>query len=315
MKKPLKSAVVTSFLGLLLMTGCSTQTPQEEAPPMLLCTTTMLADLAQEIAGDTIEIQSLMTTGSDPHLYEASAGDLILLENAQGVFYHGLHLEGKMADILEKMESQGKVVFSLEEAIPSEYLLETQDNSYDPHIWFDPQLWGMSAQYLTQALSQWNPKEASYYEENLQGFLEELLDLDLYIRQEIEKIPENSRVLVTAHDAFGYFAQRYGFQVEGIQGIATNTEASAKDIHDIATIIATQEIKSIFVESTVSPKNMEALQEAVAAQGFSVEIGGTLHSDSLGDIEKGEHTYVGCYLANIRTIIQGLTPSQEEVLP
>ncbi len=298
--------VLLSFL--LLGVGCAvtqTTTSQEQGIS-LVTTTTMLQDLAEIIGGEHINATCLLTVGVDPHLYEATAKDVTTLENAEIILYHGLHLEGKMGDLLENMEQGDKTILSVEKALPSPLLLADEDNpsAYDPHVWFDVGLWEMVASYLAQSLSTLDPDHAEDYQANLQDYLAELSALEEEIVTELEKIPPQSRVLITAHDAFQYFGNAYNVEVRGIQGTATNTEATTQDMSNLADFIVEREIKAIFVETSVSSKNMEALQEAVVAQGFSVEIGGELYSDSLGE---GEHsTYVETFRANLHTMVQAL---------
>lgn len=294
---------------LASLTSCSTTetASQEESQTIqLISTTTMLHDLAVVIGGEHISPTCLVSPGVDPHLYEATAKDITLLENADVILYHGLHLEGKMGDLLENLEQWDKSVLSVEKALPSPLLLADQDDPkvIDPHVWFDIKLWSMVADYLAQSLATHDPDNAQAYQANLQAYLAELEALEAEMHQEIEKIPVPSRVLITAHDAFQYFGEAYGFEVMGIQGTATNTEATTQDMSNLADLIVARDIKAIFVETSVSSKNMMALQEAVEAQGHSVAIGGELYSDSLGD---GEHdTYIETVRANIHTIVQAL---------
>lgn len=274
----------------------------------IVATTTMLQDLCAVVGGDKVQVTGLITVGIDPHTYEPSAKDSSLLENAQVIVYHGLHLEGKMTDVFSHMSQQGKQIIAIEHAIDPSQLLQDEEelDSPDPHIWFDPLLWVEACLFLSAELGTIDPENQQYYQENATAYVAELLRLDQYIKEEIEKIPAESRVLVTAHDAFQYFAQRYDFQVEGIQGIATNSEATTADIRYLADFIVENQIKAVFVETSVSSKNMEALQEAVAAQGFSLALGGTLYSDSLGEGEF--QSYLASYRANIDCIVSALSP-------
>lgn len=297
---------------LMMLTACSIDattredTTTEESTLQVVATTTMLHDLCMIVGGEKVQSQGLIAVGIDPHSYQPSAGDTNLLEGADVIVYHGLHLEGKMGELLAHMETQNKYIITVEDGIDPETLLVDEEDATvpDPHIWFDPFLWMDATYHIAQELGKKNPENQAYYESNARTYVEELKELDLYIQECIGKIPEESRVLITAHDAFQYFANRYGFEVQGIQGIATNAEATTADISTLADFIVERQIKAVFVESSVSSKNMEALQEAVMAQGFMVEIGGELYSDSLGTGEHG--SYIGTYRGNIETIVVAL---------
>lgn len=278
-------------------------------PLHVVTTTTMIYDLALILGGEHITCTGLMNTGIDPHLYQASAGDVTTLNNADVIIYNGLHLEGKLGTILGQLEKQGKFIICLEDGFDNSCLLIHEDsllNTYDPHVWFDVTLWAQAATYVAQSLSQIDPDNATSYEERLQSYLSELATLEEYIHNRIEELPTNQRILITAHDAFQYFGNAYGFQVMGLQGISTDTETSTSQIIELADYIVAHEIKAIFVESSISTKNMEALQAAVNARGFQVEIGGELYSDSLGDATTGHNTYITTAKANIDTIVDGL---------
>lgn len=276
--------------------------------PVALSSTTMLRDLLSQIAGDTLTVEGLMGPGVDPHLYEASAGDLRKFQNADLVAVHGLHLEGRLGKVMESLDKINKKVIVLENGLDTSKLLNDEDNAeiYDPHTWFDVALWKDSAIHVTEQLSKFYPEHANQYQERLASYLSELDDLDAYIRTEIAKIPEESRVLVTAHDAFRYFGRAYGVEVRGLQGISTEAEAGTADIVDLADFIVKRKIKAVFVESSVSDKSLRALQEATKAQGFELSIGGELYSDSTGDAASGHESYIAMLKHNVDTIVAAL---------
>lgn len=296
--------IITIFMTAIILTSC-TSTEQTEKLN-IVTTTTMLNDLVKIIGEGIVETEGLCGYGIDPHSYNATAGDIIKMTNADIVIYNGLNLEGKMGDVFSTLESQNKNIIVLENGIDESLLLrdEESNDEYDPHIWFDVSLWKECAIHITQELSRIDEQNAETYSENLSQYVLELDELDAYVTQKVEELPENKRVLITAHDAFNYFGERYGFEVIGLQGINTQTEASTKDISDLAGYIVENEINSIFVETSVSSKNLEALQEAVKAQGFTVTIGGELYSDSLGDTM--QDTYINMFKYNIDTIVGGL---------
>lgn len=295
----------------VLLAGCSA--PVVSAGPAedrlnVVATTTMLADLSTVIGGERVTVDGLMGPGIDPHLYQASAGDVSLMQNADVVVYNGLHLEGKMGEIFEALSGQGPTVICIEDGLDETKLLAWEDDSsvHDPHIWFDVSLWKNAAKIVADGLSQADPDGKGEYEANLETYLAELNETDEYIRGRASELPESQRVLVTAHDAFQYFGKAYGFEVRGLQGISTDAEAGTADVSGLAGFIVERQIKAIFVESSVPPKTIEALQAAVKAKGFDVAIGGELYSDSLGDAESRADTYILTVKANIDTIVDAL---------
>lgn len=304
-------AVLLYCLFTSLLSSCSAQpaaSTVESDKLQVVATTTMLADLAESIGGEHLEVTGLMGPGIDPHLYQASAGDVTSMQNADIVIYNGLHLEGKMGDVFASLEQQNRTVICIEDGLDTSALLEDEDDAGipDPHIWFNVALWKDAARHLSGRLCEADPAGAADYQLNLEGYLIELDELDSYIRGRVEELPEHQRVLVTAHDAFRYFGEAYGFEVKGLQGISTDAEAGTADVSTLAAFIADNEIKAIFIESSVPPKTIEALQAAVQARGFDVAIGGELYSDSLGDTGSGDDTYILTFRANIDTIVDAL---------
>lgn len=295
----------------LLLAGCSApaaNTGSTNDKLNIVATTTMLADLSTVIGGERTAVDGLMVPGVDPHLYQASAGDVSLMQKADVVVYNGLHLEGKMGEIFENLSGQGTSVICIENGLDKSRLLVSEDDSsvYDPHIWFDVSLWKEAAKIVAEGLSEADPDGKTDYEANLESYLKELDEIDIYIRNRAAELPESQRVLVTAHDAFQYFGEAYGFEVRGLQGISTDAEAGTADVSNLADFIVERKIKAIFIESSVPPKTIEALQAAVKANGFDVVIGGELYSDSLGDVESGAETYILTVKSNIDTIVDAL---------
>ncbi len=311
-KLPILTIIVFLLVFCLItifLNSCSNQNQSSSDGKLnITATTTLLTDLAKEIGGDQVNITGLMGPGIDPHLYQASAGDVTKLQEADIVIYNGMHLEGKMGDVFASLREQGRNIICIEDGIDSSNLLEDEENPgfYDPHIWFDVSIWKEAAEYVSSQLSSIDPDSVKSYAENLENYLIELDELEEYIRNRVDEVPKNQQVLVTAHDAFGYFGNAYGFDVIGLQGISTAAEAGTADVSNLAEFITANQIKAIFVESTVPPKNIEALQAAVVARGFEVEIGGQLYSDSLGDESSGQDTYIQTFRTNIDTIVDGL---------
>lgn len=294
---------------MLLLSGCSKPAANVNSSKDTLnvvATTTMLSDLSKIIGGDRVTVNGLMGSGIDPHLYQASAGDVNLMQKAQIVVYNGLHLEGKMGEIFENLNDQN--VICIEDGLDPSMLLmsEADSNIYDPHIWFDVTLWKQAALTVADGFKEADPEYAKQYDENLANYLKELEELDAYILSRTSELNEDQRVLVTAHDAFQYFGKAYGFEVKGLQGISTDAEAGTADVSALADFIAVRQIKAIFVESSVPPKTIEALQSAVKAKGFDVAIGGELYSDSLGGENSDAQTYILTVRSNIDTIVDAL---------
>ena len=298
-------AAALSFSGC----GKSASASDSAGKMKVVATTTMLTDLARQIGGDKVEVSGLMKAGVDPHLYQAGAGDVDAMNKADIVVYNGVHLEGKMGAIFDNLHAQKKPTIRVSDGIPSETLLDFEEDgekTKDPHIWFSVKNWKAAAKEVAKGFSEKDPKNKSYYEDHLNAYLAELDNLDKYIRKEVESVPKDSRILVTAHDAFAYFARDYGFEVKGIQGISTASEAGTSDISTLAAFIAEHKIKAVFVESSVPHKTIESLKAAVKARGFDVSIGGELYSDSLGGESTKEGTYIGMYEHNIKTITEAL---------
>ncbi len=310
--KKLSFSIIALFMIGTLITGCNASNGNKDAfntdgKYNVVATTTMLSDLTRAIGGEYVEVKGLMGPGIDPHLYKASAGDVSLMQKSDMIVYNGLHLEGKMAEVFENLTDSGKLVVTISEGIDEAKLLESDDGGiYDPHIWFDVNLWKDAAVELAEGLKKLAPEHSEKFEANLQSYLAELDELNEYIIQRASELPEKNRVLITAHDAFNYFGNAYGFEVKGLQGISTASEAGTSDLRELANYIVENQIKAIFIESSVPHKNIEALQEAVKAKGFEVKIGGELYSDSIGDIGTDTETYIETFKSNIDTIVDAL---------
>jgi manganese/zinc/iron transport system substrate-binding protein len=277
-------------------------------PIQVVATTGMVADAAQNIGGERVQVTALMGPGVDPHLYKASAGDVERLQGADIIFYNGLHLEAAMGEVLERMHGRVTTV-AVAEDIATELLLPSDiyENQYDPHVWFDVKLWSAAAERVRDALIELDPASAALYRENAGRYLAGLEELHAYVRAQAEQVPAEQRVLITAHDAFRYFGRAYGFEVRGLQGISTASEAGTADVQELAAFIAERKIPAIFVESSVPQRTIEAVQAAVQARGFSVRIGGQLFSDAMGDPGTPEGSYDGMVRHNIDTIVGALS--------
>lgn len=284
------------------------QTDVKDRKLKVVATTSQVADLIKEIAGDAIVLEGLMGAGVYPHLYKASEGDVTKFYNADAIFYSGLHLEGKLEDVFEKMRHQGKVTVAVSDAISKSDLISSADfaSSYDPHFWFSILQWKNAATYVGNELSKLDAKNAEVYAKNVQSYIEKLTQLELKNIVQLEVLPVEKRILVTAHDAFAYFGKTYDFEVVSLQGLSTATEAGVQDVQRLSDFIIKHNIKAIFIESSVPVRTVEALQAAVRAKNHEVVIGGTLFSDALGNPNSKEGTYIGMYNYNMKTIIKAL---------
>ena len=274
----------------------------------VVTTTSMITDLVKNIGGDYINLQGLMGSGVDPHLYKASEGDVTKLVNANVIFYNGLHLEGKLVEVFEKMGTATKTPIALGDVLDKSTLIGSNyfASSYDPHVWFDINYFRQFTKKVTQVLSEKDPDNAANFRANERAYLLRLENLQSRITTIIETLPRDKRILVTAHDAFNYFGKAYDFEVVGLQGLSTATEAGVQDVQNLSTFIIENNIKAIFVESSVPKRTIEALQAAVISKGHEVAIGGTLYSDALGNAGTVEGTYIGMFEYNVNTIVNAL---------
>lgn len=299
-----------SLLGIILLFSACGPKGEGEANNKefsIVATTGMLGDAIEQIVGNTAEVISLMGPGVDPHLYKASFSDLGLLENADVVVYNGLHLEGKMGKILEKLSKQKTVIVAAEGLAEGELLqVGLTGSALDPHIWFDVALWREVVLFLGETLAQVNDEHASAYRLNAKAYADSLSKLHRWVDSIIASIPQERRVLITAHDAFGYFGRAYKIEVRGLQGISTVSEFGLKDVRDLADFIVQRNIKAVFVESSIPERSLEAVVSGVKERGGELRIGGTLYSDAMGEAGTTEGTYIGMVEHNVETIEEGL---------
>jgi manganese/zinc/iron transport system substrate-binding protein len=305
-------ALLTLLLGCL-SPGCLNSSGQTAGkagfagkyPIKVVCTTGMVADLVRNIGGPHVEVVQLMGEGIDPHLYKTSTADIDKLSAAEMIFYSGLHLEGKMGDVFVKM-ARHKPVFAVTEGVPEELILEVGEGHYDPHLWFDVSLWSRCAEVVEQAMAGYDTAHAEEYRRNSAAYRERLATLHEECKSRIAAIPPERRVLVTAHDAFNYFGRAYDMEVKAIQGISTESEAGVREINELVAFITQRKIKAVFVETSVSDRNIRALVQGCQAQGHKVVIGGELFSDAMGQPGTPEGTYEGMVRRNVETIVKAL---------
>lgn len=273
----------------------------------IVATTSMLTDAVKAIAGDAaVQVYGLMGCGIDPHLYRARESDVHKLASADVVIYNGLHLEGKMGQVLEGMNRFTHVI-NVSDALDTQKLRTAEfENLYDPHIWFDVTLWIRVVHYIQETLMQLEPEHAAIYKHNGDEYINQLKELHAYVQQRINEVAPDKRILITAHDAFGYFGEAYGFEVVGLQGLSTDSDISTKDIQQLADYIVQKQMPTIFVETSIPQRSLVAVQQSVAAQGWRVEIGDELYSDALGDEESGAATYIDMVKHNVDAIVDSL---------
>lgn len=292
-----------------LATGCGGPAEQPAAAGRLrvTCTTGMVADLARHVGGERVEVDCLMGPGVDPHYYKASQGDLERLSGAGVIFYNGLFLEGKMEDIFAKMARERRVVPVAGE-LPEALLRKPPEfqGHHDPHVWFDVSLWRQTIPTVVAALAAADPAGAQAYQQRGAAYAARLDTLHQWVQQQIANIPAPQRVLVTAHDAFGYFGLAYGVEVMGLQGVSTVAEYGVNDVNRLVDLIVDRRLKAIFVESSVPQRSINAVREGCQGRGHEVQIGGTLYSDAMGGPGSGAETYTDMVRANVDLIVAAL---------
>ncbi|MBQ0735688.1 metal ABC transporter solute-binding protein, Zn/Mn family [Aquimarina celericrescens] len=300
--------IIIIITASLFLCSCKKEVKDKNQKLNVVTTTSMITDLVKNIGGDAIEVKGLMGSGVDPHLYKASEGDVSKLVNADIIFYNGLHLEGKLVEVFEKMESQDIKTIAIGESLKKNTLIGSDyfASNYDPHIWFSVDNWKIITSFVIKTLQEIDPKNAEIFKTNGEVYLSKLTELERKLEAKIETLPKEKRILVTAHDAFSYFGKAYDFNVVGLQGLSTATEAGVQDVQKLANFIIEKQVKAIFVESSVPKRTIEALQAAVKSKNHEVAIGGTLFSDALGNTGTKEGTYIGMFEYNVNTIINAL---------
>jgi len=302
-------AIALALLAGAAMSGCHEQADGELSYPYRITVTTgMIADIVRNVAGEHAQVTQLMNAGVDPHLYRPTSSDVTRIRQSHIVFYNGLMLEGKMADTFVRLSNSGKPIHAVTELLAQgdDYVMTDDADHFDPHVWMDVKGWMAAVKAVAGALSDFDAQHSEDYEANAKAYLAKLERLDAYAKQAIASIPEDRRVLVTAHDAFGYFGRAYGIEVRGIQGLSTESEAAVKDINDMVRFLAQRDIPAVFVETSVADKNVKALIEGASAVGHKLTIGGELFSDAMGTTGTYEGTYIGMIDHNVTTITRAL---------
>ncbi len=302
--------VLSLIFAVTLLTACTATDTEvvDDGRLNVVATVGMVGDMVENVGGDHVNVQSIMGPGVDPHLYQPSAGDIALMGEADVIFYVGLHLEGKMVEVLESLGEE-KIVVALSDAVDEGSLLSADPDStyaHDPHIWFNVDLWSQAVPLVAETLSIADSENAESYAVSGESYAAQLVELDAWVEERVVELPEEQRVLITAHDAFEYFGDAYGFEVRGIQGISTASDYGLKDLEELIDFIVERQIKAVFIESSVSDKSIKSLQEGVNGEGWEIVIGGELFSDAMGDAGTVEGTYVGMVEHNVNTIVNAL---------
>ena len=292
--------VLTIFIAITFY-GCVSP-KKNDGKIHVLATTGIIADILSNSLDSSFVVESLMGPGVDPHLYKASAKDVGLLSSADIIVYNGLHLEGKMTEILKKV-GKHKIVIAVSDGIPESSLMSLAEDIHDPHLWFDISLYSKGLQHVYWTLNKHYPIQAKSSRDTYEKYQKKLNDMHAWTKQRIEFIPAKQRILITAHDAFGYFGRAYGMQVVGLQGISTVAEFGIQDIMRLSALIKQYSIRSIFIESSVPKRSIESVMYNVQASGGRVGIGGQLFSDALDSKSKKAGTYLGMLEVNVQTIV------------
>lgn len=295
--------------------GCERVAPpgQREAGAAFhaVATTGMVADIVRQVAGEHVQVTGIIGSGVDPHLYTPSRMDVLHFREADIIFYNGLLLEGRLSDVILRLERQGIPALAVAEAALQQHTGAGEGPAasgveHDPHVWMDPQLWSKAVRAVADALAAFDPERAAEYETRAQAYMARLAALDAYAREALKPVPEAHRVLVTAHDAFGYFGGAYEFEVRGIQGLSTESEAGIQDLERLVAYVVDHGIPAVFVETSVADKNVRALIEGARARGHTLRLGGTLFSDAMGPAGSYEGSYLGMIDHNVTTIARAL---------
>lgn len=294
---------------LLLCMACKFDNKEARERPLIVATTSILADGIRNIVGDKAEVKSLMPAGVDPHLYKASVRDLDLLQNADMVIYHGLFLEGKMTEIFEKL-SFSQDLINVSERIPASKLIRSgpEAHSVDPHIWFDVELWSLAMAHASVELIKWKPEWENELSHHTQVYLGKLAALHQENITRITTLRNANQALVTAHDAFSYFGQAYNLEVLGLQGLSTLSEPGLRDLTSLVSFIVDRNIQAVFMEQTISPKAIEAVVAGCANQNHIIKLAGPLYTDSLGAEDSPAGTYIGMVKTNVQLMFENLNP-------
>ena len=302
----MKKIICLSIIAFAFV-SCRIEPKVQHGPLHIVTTTGIIEDCVKIIVGDSAEVSSIMGPGTDPHIYKPTPSDIELLEKADVIICNGLHLEGKMAEMLDNYAKE-KPVLKISDGIAESEIIKSADfgDSFDPHIWFDTKIWMQGLTYISQELGKIDSISAPYFSQNLANYQQEINELDSWVSSQLDSIPANKRILITSHDAFSYFGRRYNIEVRGIQGISTLSEVGLKDISDMVDFIIERKIASIFVETSTSQKTAQSIVDGCKAKKFELSLQGPLYSDALGEPDSEGGTYIGMIKSNVTILVNGL---------
>jgi manganese/zinc/iron transport system substrate-binding protein len=320
MKSWLKKASILWMIGMTFLLGACNNESENNVKTgnepdsdriQIVTTISQIGEPIEVIGGDRVDVESLMGPGVDPHLYKATQGDINTLQNADIILYNGLHLEGNMGEVFANM-SGSKTIVGLGESLDKEKFLMDEEGAIDPHIWFDVELWKEALDVAVEELKQFSPEDADYFEENKQTYFSKLDELKKEAVEKISSIPEEQRVLVTAHDAFGYFGRMNDIEVIGLQGLSTEDEVGLSDIGSTVQLLIEKQVPAVFIESSINQSSIRAVIDGASKEGLKVTLGGELFSDAMGAKGTEEGTYLGMYHHNVNTIYKALTGGSKQ---
>lgn len=292
---------------ILALTSCGGDSKNNSDKTEVICTTGVIADAIKNILPPNFEVMALMGPGVDPHTYKSKTSEMKLMMEADAIVYNGIHFEANLIDAIKEISKTGFVT-SLGDIVPEERLRKAAEfgSTYDPHFWHDVNLFATSIKLAGERFAAQYPASKNYIDSATSVYTNELFATEEYIKSEMAKIPDSSRVLITAHDAFGYFGRAFNLEVKGVQGISTAADISIRGITELTDFIVRRKIPAIFVENSVSEKNINSIIEGCKAKGLDLKIGGTLYSDGLGDANSNAETYIKMIKMNTNTIVSSL---------
>jgi len=302
------------MFALIGVIGCSStgqaSSGEDGGKLRIVTTIAQIAEPISVIGGERVQVESLMGPGVDPHLYTATQGDINKLDSGDVILYNGLHLEANMLKVFDEI-GKTRSVLAIGESVPSDQLLTDEEGAIDPHIWFDIDLWKQALAAATEVIKQASPQDADYFENNKETYFKQLDELKAEAAKKLSLIPKEKRVLITAHDAFGYFGRMYDIEVVGLQGLSTEDEVSLSDIEETVKLLVKYQVPAVFVESSINPASIQAVIAGAKQAGLDVKLGGELFSDAMGDAGTEEGTYLGMYRHNVNTIYEALSTGGE----
>ncbi|MBB79295.1 MAG: manganese transporter [Crocinitomicaceae bacterium] len=304
--KKIQFSILIFLLAILI--SCGEVNYQKNQKIKVICTTGVIADAISNILPSNFEVKSLMGPGVDPHTYKSKTSEIKNMMNADVIIYNGIDFESNLIDAIEEIGKYSLVV-SLGDIVPKDRLRKTNDfgGTYDPHFWHDVNLFAKSIQLAGRKMSLEFSSYKNYIDSSSSSYVKKLIETEKYVKNQISKIPDSSRVLITAHDAFGYYGRLFGIEVKGLQGISTSSDISIRTITELTDFIVSRNIPSIFIENSVSQKNINSVIEGCKSKGLDLKIGGTLYSDGLGDSNSGADSYIKMIKKNTNSIVNGLT--------